>query len=121
MRDLKDNECPECMKQNGKFVKGKKLPITSANFSRQYFYIKYECPKGHSWEICFSKWGFIDNRLTLKCPICEGKGKRIDGKELEPGKVKGNIVEFNLQCPECGHKWTSKIELNTFFKPVGKC
>jgi hypothetical protein len=112
MRDRKDNECPICMEQSGKFVKGKKLPIHMENFiGHQKFNIIYECPKGHKWDIHTAYWHDIS--LSLMCPICWEKGEHNRGKELEV-RVKGKIVEFDFQCLKCGYKWINKKELYRF-------
>lgn len=112
MRELKDNECPRCMKESGEFVKGKKLPIHMENFGKKV-YARYECPKGHKWNIPTASWHDIS--LSWLCPKCAEKEEYYHGKEIEV-RVKGNIVEFDFQCPKCGHKWTNKKELYRFVR-----
>ena len=110
MRGLKNNECRRCMEESGEFVKGKKLPTHVENFGNTFNNI-YECPKGHRWHIPIASWHDID--LSWMCPICWEKQERIHGKEIDV-RVKGNIVEFDFQCPKCGHKWKNKKELYRF-------
>jgi rubredoxin len=102
------------MKQNGKFVKGKKLPVSTANFGNK-FNIIYECPKGHIWHVPIADWHDIS--LSWMCPKCEEKGEHIHGNEFAV-KVKGNVVEFDFQCPRCGYKWVNKKELYRLIRPI---